>query len=55
MPKDGNRKILLDLSDVAAATWARLQLANLFIAKGTMATLKGRGSQGDVQRQIRAR
>ena len=42
MPKDGNRKILLDLRDVASGDVNEaLKLANFFLAKGTLATLEG--------------
>ena len=42
MPKDGNRKILLDLRDVSSGDVNEaLRLANLFLAKGTIATLEG--------------
>jgi carboxyl-terminal processing protease len=42
MPKAGNRKILLDLRDVSTGDVDQaLKLANLFLAKGTIATLEG--------------
>jgi len=42
MPKDGNRKILLDLRDVASGDVNEaIRLANFFLAKGTIATLEG--------------
>lgn len=42
MPKDGNRKILLDLRDVASGDVNEaMRLANFFLDKGTIATLEG--------------
>jgi carboxyl-terminal processing protease len=42
MPKAGNRKVLLDLRDVSTGDVDQaLKLANLFLAKGTIATLEG--------------
>jgi carboxyl-terminal processing protease len=42
MPKAGNRKILLDLRDVSTGDVDQaVKLANLFLAKGTIATLEG--------------
>jgi carboxyl-terminal processing protease len=42
MQKDGNRKILLDLRDVSTGDIGEaVRLANLFLNKGTIATLEG--------------
>ena len=42
MPKDGNRKILLDLRDVASGDVNdAVDLANLFLSNGTITTLEG--------------
>jgi carboxyl-terminal processing protease len=42
MPKAGNKKILLDLRDVAAGDMAEAtRLANFFLMEGTIATLEG--------------
>jgi carboxyl-terminal processing protease len=42
MPKAGNKKILLDLRDVAAGDMAEAtRLANFFLKSGTIATLEG--------------
>jgi carboxyl-terminal processing protease len=42
MAKNGNKKVLLDLRDVAAGDEDQgLRLANLFLKQGTMATLSG--------------
>jgi carboxyl-terminal processing protease len=42
MPKDGNRKILLDLRDISTGDVNEaVRLANFFLAKGTIATLEG--------------
>jgi carboxyl-terminal processing protease len=42
MPKAGNKKILLDLRDVAAGDMAEAtRLANFFLKDGTIATLEG--------------
>jgi carboxyl-terminal processing protease len=42
MPKDGNKKIMLDLRDVAEGDEAQgVRLANFFLQSGTIATLSG--------------
>jgi carboxyl-terminal processing protease len=42
MPKNGNKKILLDLRDVSSGDVSEaIRLANFFLAKGTIATLEG--------------
>jgi carboxyl-terminal processing protease len=42
MPKNGNRKVLLDLRDVAQGDPAQgIRLANMFLESGTIATLSG--------------
>ncbi len=42
MPKDGNKKIVLDLRDVAEGDEAQgVRLANFFLQSGTIATLSG--------------
>jgi carboxyl-terminal processing protease len=42
MPKDGNKKILLDLRDVAEGDEAQaVRLANAFLKTGTIASLEG--------------
>ncbi len=46
MPKAGNKKILLDLRDVAAGDMAEAtRLANFFLKDGTIATLEGQKVQ----------
>ena len=42
MPKDGNKKVVLDLRDVAEGDEAQgIRLANFFLKSGTIATLSG--------------
>ncbi len=42
MPKNGNKKVLLDLRDVAAGDMPEaIRLANFFLKSGTIATLEG--------------
>lgn len=42
MPKSGNKKVLLDLRDVAAGDMAEaMRLANMFLKTGTIASLEG--------------
>ena len=46
MPKAGNKKVLLDLRDVAAGDMAEAtRLANFFLKDGTIATLEGQKVQ----------
>ena len=46
MPKAGNKKILLDLRDVAAGDEEQgVRLANFFLKSGTIATLDGQKVQ----------